>query len=388
MTRRRRILPDAISIIFLLAAAAACSSCATDYRSRLKSSMKETGHLDRARLDQIDGLPVLHLYGTHREMGAQYGALLKQPLQCLHGYLRQSMPKERVDRMLAFASEHEKCMPVELREELRAAADAADVPYKELLALNLIPEMSCSMLAVRGAGSSDGRMIVGRNLDYSALGLDDCAGLVVVYHPDEGTALASVSFLGIAGAFTGMNSKGVCFGNMLVFNAAEKGRRRDGQPVQALLRMAAHRNANAPQMIDILRSQKHFMPMNVMAADAKEALVVELGLNGSEVRDEGQGSGLVSSNDFRTALAGSAASCPRYDALMLRACGGMIDAPAMQSALYEARIDGLNIQAVVFEPEKMLMRVSINRVPASAGPYKTLDLKALFANERPSQTAP
>jgi hypothetical protein len=51
----------------------------------------------------------------------------------------------------------------------------------------------------------------------------------------------------------------------------------------------------------------------------------------------------------------------------------------MKRALHAARIATMNLQAVVLEPAAMRMHVSINHVPASAGPYVALDLRALFA---------
>ena len=57
----------------------------------------------------------------------------------------------------------------------------------------------------------------------------------------------------------------------------------------------------------------------------------------------------------------------------------------MKKALWDARRPDSNLQATIFEPAKMKMYVSINRVPATAGPYVTLDLVRLFA-EPPSQS--
>jgi len=50
----------------------------------------------------------------------------------------------------------------------------------------------------------------------------------------------------------------------------------------------------------------------------------------------------------------------------------------MKKALHAAMIPTMNIQAVVFEPGKMRMHVSINRVPAGAGPYRVFDLRKLL----------
>ena len=108
--------------------------------------------------------------------------------------------------------------------------------------------------------------------------------LLVVYHPREGLPVLSVNHIGMVGAFTGMNAKGLCFGNLLVFNAAEDETRGGNLPIQLHLRAAAHRCGDLDSFVRYLRDRKHAIPMNVMAADGKEARVVELGLSRSSVR--------------------------------------------------------------------------------------------------------
>jgi hypothetical protein len=222
---------------------------------------------------------------------------------------------------------------------------------------------------------------MGRNADYFSLGFDDRGMLLVVYHPDDGQAVAAVSFLGMIGAFTGINEKGVAFGNMLVYNAAGPERQDGGLPIALLQRLAAQKAATARAMAADLQTQRHVIPMNVMVGDAHEALVVELGLSGSAVRGSPDGL-LAASNHFRTPLLyAQEVSCPRYKSLMEdgRAAQGAMSVEQMKAALYRARVEKLNLQAVVFEPAAMRMHVAVNRVPASAGPYVEVDLQRLFA---------
>jgi hypothetical protein len=60
----------------------------------------------------------------------------------------------------------------------------------------------------------------------------------------------------------------------------------------------------------------------------------------------------------------------------------------MKKALWDARRPDSNLQATIFEPAKMKMYVSINRMPATAGPYVTLDLVKLFAEPPSENVAP
>ena len=132
-----------------------------------------------------------------------------------------------------------------------------------------------------------------------------------------------------------------------------------------------------------LLSQKHVIPMNVMIADRKEAVVLELGLRANALRLARRGV-LASSNYFRTpGLRAGEVACKRYAALIAAAeeQSGSFDVELMKKALYAARIKNLNLQAVVLEPGAMKMHVCVNRTPASAGPYTVFDVKKLCADK-------
>ena len=352
-------------------------------RARIRKTLFVSGRYGPARLDVCDNIPVLHLHGTPEEMGTQYGTLLREPLQALDAYLRAALSDEGLRPLLAFAKAHEQALPAGVRAELRAIAQAADVPYLNLVAINVLPRMACTGLAVSGKASKDGTLVMGRNVDYFGFGLEDRASMIVVYHPREGVPVVAVSFLGFIGAFTGINAEGVAFGNMLVFNAREDGVRRDGVPIQIAMRLAAQRSRSAGEMGSALAAQRPLIPMNVMVADADEAIVLELGLDGAQTRLPKNGI-LAVSNSFRTPdLRANQVLCERYMALVAAASDhyGTFDAELMQRTLHAARIRTLNLQAAVFEPAAMRLHVSVNRSPASAGPYTAFDVRELCSPE-------
>ena len=351
------------------------------YRHKIGRGMKQSVLTDTARLDQINKIPVLHLYGSPGEMGAQYGTILKKPLNALKSYMDTLLPKIMLKRFLAYAESHEALLPDSVRQELHGIAEASGVPYTYLAAMNLIPKIRCSTLAAWGSTTQDGKLLMGRNAEYFGMGLADRGSLVIVYHPKDGIPVAAVSFLGMVGTFTGVNAEGVCFGNMLVFNANNQDAVENGLPIALLLRLAAHHAKSAQEMANILQSQVHVIPVNVMLADSREAVVLELAGAESRVR-RGEGEFLAATNYFRTnAMRRNFVSCERYDTLAAAGESANLDVAAIQAALHKARIEKLNLQSVVFEPERMQMHVSVNRVPASGGPYTVFDLEELFSLE-------
>ncbi|MFH1733007.1 MAG: C45 family peptidase [Planctomycetota bacterium] len=385
--RRRNLVPVVLAAAIIGLAGVGTTGCSyisiLRNRARIRSGLLTPRRHDPARLDVRGNIPVLHLYGTPKEMGTQYGTILREPLRAFDAYIRAILPDARLERLLAFAAEHEPTLPREVRDELRAIADAAEVPYMDLVAMNVLPRMMCTCLAVSGDASEGGSLIMGRNADYFGFGLEDRGSMIVVYHPSKGVPVVAISFIGMVGAFTGVNGEGVAFGNLLIFNARDDDIVRGGLPIQITMRLAAHRSGSARAMSAILRSQQHMAPMNVMAADGKEAILLELGLNASHVRLARNGV-LAASNHFRTPeLRAREVACERYATLIAAAekNHGAFDVELMKKTLHAARIRGLNLQAAVFEPAAMTMHVSVNRSPAAAGPYAAFDVKKLCADE-------
>jgi acyl-CoA:6-aminopenicillanic acid acyl transferase len=384
LTRRRIALLLTVLILVPLALSATCCSYVGAFRARMriKDKLFTEREYPPARVEVQDNIPVLHIYGTPEEMGTQYGTLMKGALQALHTYMISLLPEKYLERMRDFARRAEPALPAAIRVELKAIAAAAEMPYLDLVTINVIPRLSCSALAVRG-NVTGGPMLVGRNAEYPSLGLSDRGSLMVVRHPKSGRATLSISFLGMAGAFTGVNEDGVTYANLLVFNAREDGVRLDALPIQLALRVAGERSTTTNAMIKAVRGQAHMIPMNVMVADAKSAAVIELGHSAQAVRI-GEGNTLAASNFFVTpGLCSKEVNCPRRAGLLKAAKdkAGKFDVEAMKEALHAARLKDINLQAVVFEPAAMKMHLSINRIPASGGPYTTFDLRKLFARK-------
>ena len=127
-------------------------------------------------------------------------------------------------------------------------ADASGVDLNDLLAINLVPRTNCSTLAVWGDATTDGHLIMGRNADYSFKNVNKALGILVIKHPEKGLATVTSSFLGMIGGFSGMNEKGVSYGNMLSHNGKEKKYDTRGLSIQILLQLGGQQFSNAREM--------------------------------------------------------------------------------------------------------------------------------------------
>ena len=382
--RRKRWWLAGVGILVVAVGIAIVLTCtpaaALRHRRRIRKTLTTPIRQPPARIGVVQGVTVVHLYGSHEEMGRQYGRLLAPALCAMIRGAEWVLPEETIAEYLDYARSQEPSLPVEIRRQLRAVADAADVPYDMLVAINVVPQIQCSALAAWGPATADGRLILGRNVDYPDMGLGRATGMIVVYHSRDETPVVCISFLGMLGGFTGINARGVAFANMLVFNVAGPPRRDGGMPIQLAMRLAAHRADDVPSMCEQLAAMRHVIPMNVMIADAREARVLELGLRRVASRS-GRSGVLAASNYFLAHPARyEIEPCPRYKSLLAAAerSRGRMTVAEMTAALHQARMEGINLQAAVFEPQAMRMHVSLNRIPASAGPYHVFDVMKLL----------
>ena len=369
----------------LLTVAALCPGCVCDDRDAIKEAMQTPRQGEgRPRLEVVEDIPVLHLYGTGDQMAHQYGELLRPALQALDRYVGAILPPGLRRCYTARSLEAEAALPEEVRRHIRIASEAAEVPYEHLLALNVVPRFECSALAVWGPVTEDGEVIMGRNAEYFGLGLSDRGSLIVVRHATDRTPSVLVGFLGMLGGFTGITAEGVAFGNMVIFNPHYRENRweTNGLPVQLAMPLAADGCRSADEVVARLRKMDHAIPMNVMVADRQRALVLEIGPAGG-VLVEGREGALATSN-FYTVYPNRSYdyACPRSKALLATADAfrGSMAADQMEAALAAGSFDPFNLHAVVFEPGAMRMRVSLNRVPAADGPYQAFDLRELLAD--------
>ncbi|MHC4986544.1 MAG: hypothetical protein ACYTFO_10365 [Planctomycetota bacterium] len=107
----------------LLAGCLVCPGCACRDREVLWEALQTPRQTDgRARLDVVDGVPVLHLYGTGDEMARQYGTLLRPALQAFVRYVDTIITPGLKRCFFARARAAEPYLPADIRRQIRIAA--------------------------------------------------------------------------------------------------------------------------------------------------------------------------------------------------------------------------------------------------------------------------
>lgn len=351
--------------------------------SIVKSHKKvHSNQLHRPRLEYNDDIPILHLYGTHSEMGQQYGSILKRQLRELSVLFKKIMPKfiYLEYEKKALLSEH--LLTTNMRVFLVEMSKASGVDYNRLLALNAASKVSCSTFAAWGKATKNGKLIMGRNADFRLFKyLNRGLGLLVVKHPKNGFATVSSSFLGFVGSFTGINEKAVCFGNMVVYNGHDKKISTEGLPIQLLMQEAAEISENAQDMQEFILSYKIMTPNNIMCADLQRAIMIESDQKKAIVR-ESKNQIIFGTNYFMTKqMAKTHKTGRRFNilALMAKKQYGVITHENLKNIMHKARKPHATLQAAIFMPSDRIIMVSMNTVPATKGPFTIYNIDKLFA---------
>ena len=194
----------------------------------------------RRPLQTKQGHRILHLQGTPFEMGLQHGTLLKELIQDnIKKYLKEpsedlqelgSGRMEEFTQAIPLITSH---IPQKYIEEMQGVAQGADVPFYDILLLNLFPEMfHCCVITASHKASHDGTLYHARVLDYSA-GKDlQSSAVLIVAKPNNGFAFMNVTYAGFIGSVTGMSEAKIAIGEI----GGQGYGRWDGIPMSFLLR--------------------------------------------------------------------------------------------------------------------------------------------------------
>lgn len=164
----------------------------------------------------INGITVVSLYGTWREMGRQYGMLMKDRLDEVYFFvntiIEYSVGNAQKARSIVAAQTAQT--PYRISEFFEGAAETSGLTVEQLQAVNAVERIGglpkCSAAFCWGEYTS-GSLVIGRNYDYSdafALLKDDVA--VTIYHPADGSlATATIGYVGEIYAVNAINEKGL-----------------------------------------------------------------------------------------------------------------------------------------------------------------------------------
>ncbi len=190
-----------------------------------------------AYLEQIGEERVLHLKGTHYDMGFQHGKLMKEEIEAASMVLRvvgvASWEKDFQASLRQAWDRTEKFIPEKFKQEIKGMSDATGISVENVEDFTIFPELfHCSGFAMWGKATADGELLHGRVLDYMReAGLDKWQ-LLIIQEPKDANAFVNVAYSGMLGSVTGMNDKQIGIGEMGGRGAEQW----DGMPMTYLIR--------------------------------------------------------------------------------------------------------------------------------------------------------
>lgn len=296
--------------------------------------------------------------------------------------------------------------------------------------------------ALRGAATRDGAPILGHHFALLDSNTSHQHNLIALHRPDRGRAHLVVGWTGAVFGFSGMNEDGLSFAvnysdsldNPLAAEFRDKlifaKLLSEGLAIGILGREILAQNQSTEEAVSYLREQEITFGWNVLLADAGgDIRMVEMDSNissdassfyayGPESRDAshldpwGQPFASVGHDDLRMGVHFQANREDIHLDLLgfeirnqrswstywfrsvrsfhlvgdaIREGYGSFDVLAAQELLGQTLLvdqrDSMN--AVVYEPSRRVLHVASGQVPATAGPFWTIDLGAWLAGEMP-----
>lgn len=349
-------------------------------------------------LELVDGYPVLHLKGTHYEMGYQHGALLKQDvLENMHNLVEVKGSTELVDfgpvkltpknLIWQIVRGQKQFVPQKYFDEMDGLAAATGLSEKDVRIGNFIPEMfHCSGFAIMNSATKDGTLYHGRVLDYAIdWGLQNHA-VIVVAEPEGGIPFVNVTYAGFLGSVTGMNAKHVSIGEMGGRGLGHW----EGVPMAILVREVLEQGKDLETAISIFRDNPRTCQYFYVIADGKtnEAVGMEASWDKFDVIRPGTAHELLPHAVKDCALLSAGA---RYEELVRRvkAGHGGFDHEDALKLMDRGVAMKSNLHNVLFAPKSTkfwVANASIDGQPAAEQKYFSFQLTELL-DRKPSSGA-
>jgi hypothetical protein len=181
-------------------------------------TMIPTATFENGKRYETNGLIITELHGNYREMGRQYGDLYRKELAEIDNTLKTDfvkVPGITVDVMQQKGQVLFDAYPQRYKEIMNGMAETSNISLEDIKMINAmelyIPAVAsgwtgCSGFAAWGPYTTDGKLIFGRNYDYSPVMTNYTT--VTVWNSDDGSIpVATIGYTGLIYLSTGMNKE-------------------------------------------------------------------------------------------------------------------------------------------------------------------------------------
>jgi predicted choloylglycine hydrolase len=236
--------------------------------------------------------------------------------------------------------------------------------------------------------------MLGRNLDFPSLAIAHAASMVICYEPEGGRRFSGVTWPGFLGILSGMNENGLALAMMLVYGHKRK-EHLQGQPFPFVFRRVLAECETVEEAVKFLETRPYCTTTNVMLADkGRHAARLQLHPHKAIVdRSTKEKPALCCTNHFlekgyRSFAFTWFSSTLRLSRLRKAIASGVpFDEQRIKDVLKKTAIPTINIQRILFMPERLEAEVAIGEVTTAHRQYTKLSRQDLFPLAAPSQKA-
>ena len=372
----------------------------------------------------------LYSQGNPYQLGLTSGALLeklyKKQDSIFYQKINSFVPSLRKQKILFhflkwFNRDIEKNIIPEYQAELYGISHYSDTVFNRYIpayqrsmylhaahdighALQDLMLVGCSSLVVWGDKTPDGKLLIGRNLDFYVG--DDFAQnkLISFVKPSSGIPFMSVSWAGMIGIVSGMNYEGLT----VTINASKSDIPFKAKtPISLLCREILQYASTLEEAVEIAKKRSVFVSENILVASAKDkkAIIIEISPRKIDVFESPNYDNLICTNHFQSdgylsdkknikqikethsfyryqkiqeLLQKSNKISPEYMAEILRNTEGL-NKKSLGYGNEKAINQLLAHHGIIFKPEEKLVWVSSS--PYQLGEFVCYDLEKIFNSD-------
>jgi hypothetical protein len=231
-----------------------------------------TTHAD----SEQDSVLVVSMSGSPEERGMEYGTVAKEGIAVNLRLFWEDIEDSGLSKIdiLQKAARNSLGLPEDVRKEIKATAEGAEVDYGDLLAMNLFGTSlggmgGCTQFVAAGSGTVDGEVVASKNRDANTVNI-----LMIMKPTDDSHGFIGVTGAGYWGASFGLNDVGLCDGNNWM-PVPDDSFFDGGYPEITLNRMVLEKCADVDEAIAFVDEQPKYGGSTIMVADPVKAAFIE-----------------------------------------------------------------------------------------------------------------
>lgn len=241
--------------------------------------------LEGGWVEHEGNITILHVSGSHYQMGYQHGYLLQEAVQQnIRAFMTYAEENHlTVSELLGFWNISRPYVPGQYVEEIQGIADGANISFNDIIASIMGIEYldhGCYGIAAWGPATADGTLYHARSFDLPSTIQDPVSGryahenaVLIVRDPNNGTASLCPSIAGSFHTGGGMNAQGVSLGIQICWS---KDQTFEGNPYHFRVQQVLDSATTAEQAIQILNTNRtHGFNFIVSQADPAAGFALE-----------------------------------------------------------------------------------------------------------------